>query len=123
MTSVVGSDMDTVTDLNRHLCYRLRMKSEPLSRRTFVAIASTIPFAFSAQTGTRKIPVGIELYSVRDELAKDMPGTLRTVAKQGYEIVEFFSPYFDWTPQVAMEARKVMDDAGIQCNSTHNNTP
>jgi sugar phosphate isomerase/epimerase len=67
--------------------------------------------------------VGIELYSVRDELAKDMPGTLRTVARQGYEVVEFFSPYFDWTPQIAMEARKVMDDAGIKCNSTHNNMP
>jgi sugar phosphate isomerase/epimerase len=99
------------------------MKSEDISRRTFMAMAGAIPLALSAQSGTRKIPVGIELYSVRDELAKDMSGTLRTVAKQGYEVVEFFSPYFDWTPQIAMEARKVMDDAGIRCNSTHNNTP
>jgi sugar phosphate isomerase/epimerase len=99
------------------------MKSETISRRTFVALTAAIPTVLSAQTGVRKIPVGIELYSVRDELAKDMPGTLRTVARQGYEVVEFFSPYFDWTPQIAMEARKVMDDSGIKCNSTHNNTP
>ena len=125
MISVVGSDIGHLRtkDLNRLLCYRLRMKSEAISRRTFMAMAGAVPLALAAQTGTRKIPVGIELYSVRDELAKDMPGTLRTVAKQGYEVVEFFSPYFDWTPQIAMEARKVMDDAGIKCNSTHNNTP
>jgi sugar phosphate isomerase/epimerase len=111
-------------DVNRLLCYRLRMKSESISRRSFVALAGALPLALAAQTGSRKVPIGIELYSVRDELAKDMPGTLRTVAIQGYEVVEFFNPYFtDWTPQTAKDARKVMDDSGIKCNSTHNNTP
>jgi sugar phosphate isomerase/epimerase len=102
------------------------MKSETISRRTFMALATmsgAIPLALSAQTVARKIPVGIELYSVREELAKDMAVTLRTVAKQGYEVVEFYAPYLDWTPQIAMEARKVMDDSGIRCHSTHNNTP
>jgi sugar phosphate isomerase/epimerase len=104
------------------------MKLESMSRRTFMATCATvsgaIPFALAAQSGKRKIPVGIELYSVREELAKDMPGTLRTVAKQGYEIVEFYNPYFtDWTVETAKLARKVMDDSGIRCNSTHNNAP
>jgi len=100
------------------------MKSEIISRRSFVALAGALPLALAAQSARRTIPVGIELYSVRDELAKDMPETLRTVAKQGYEVVEFFNPYFtDWTPQIARDARKVMDDSGIKCNSTHNNTP
>jgi sugar phosphate isomerase/epimerase len=57
---------------------------------------------------------------VRDELAKDLMGTVRTVAKQGYEVVEFYSPYFQWTPDYAREVRKLMDDLNIRCLSTHN---
>jgi sugar phosphate isomerase/epimerase len=35
------------------------------------------------------IPVALQLYTVRDELAKDFPGTLEKVAKMGYAGVEF----------------------------------
>ena len=38
----------------------------------------------------RKIPIGLELYSVREHMEKDMPSTVRAVAKMGYEGVEFF---------------------------------
>ncbi len=65
-------------------------------------------------------PVGLELYSVRNELKKDLMGTVRAVAKMGYQCVEFFSPYYAWTPDYAREVRKMMDDAGIRCSSTHN---
>jgi sugar phosphate isomerase/epimerase len=41
----------------------------------------------------------------------------------GYEVVEFYAPYFMWTDAQAKEMRKLMDDLGIRCNSTHNNTP
>jgi sugar phosphate isomerase/epimerase len=68
----------------------------------------------------KKIPVGLELFSVRDELMKDEIGTVRAVAKMGYEVVEFYAPYFNWTPDHAKEIRKVLDDEGIRCNSTHN---
>ena len=37
-----------------------------------------------------KIPVALELYSVRDVLAEDLPGTLKAVADMGYDGVEFF---------------------------------
>ena len=67
-----------------------------------------------------KVPVGLELYSVRDELAKDLTGTVRAVAKMGYEVVEFYSPYFSWTPEKAKEVRKLLDDLGVRCRSTHN---
>jgi sugar phosphate isomerase/epimerase len=92
---------------------------ESISRRSFLALAGAAPFAFGAPTGKR-VPVGLELYSVRDELAKDLPATVRAVAKMGYEVVEFFSPYYSWTPAYAKEVRKLMDDLGIRCNSTHN---
>lgn len=63
---------------------------------------------------------GLELWSVRDELAKDLKGTVRAVAKMGYRVVEFYSPYFQWTPDYAKEVRKLLDELGVNCPSTHN---
>ena len=69
---------------------------------------------------TKKVPVGIELYSVRGELTKDLKATVTAVAKMGYEVVEFYSPYLNWTPEAAKDVRKLLDDLGIKCLSTHN---
>lgn len=94
-------------------------KPGTLSRRSFLAITGAAPLVMTAPAA-EKIPIGLELYSVRDELAKDLPGTVRAVAKMGYQVVEFFSPYYKWTPEYAKEVRKLLDDLGIRCNSTHN---
>ncbi len=92
-----------------------------ISRRDFLAAAGAAPFAASvAFAQSKKIPVGIELYSVRGELVKDIPGTVRAVAKMGYQVVEFYSPYYDWTTEQAKDIRKLLDDLGIKCLSTHN---
>jgi sugar phosphate isomerase/epimerase len=90
-----------------------------LSRRSFLALAAAAPLT-TAVAKLKRIPVGLELFSVRDELKKDPIGTVRTVAKMGYDGVEFFSPYFDWTPGQAKEMRKLLDDLKIKCFSTHN---
>jgi sugar phosphate isomerase/epimerase len=90
-----------------------------ISRRSFLSATVAGPLAFAAQ-GYRKIPIGLELYSVRQDLAKDLHATVRAVAKMGYEGVEFFAPYFQWTPDYAKEVRKLLDDLGIRCYSTHN---
>ena len=57
---------------------------------------------------------------MRDELQKDLMGTVTAVAKMGYQCVEFFSPYYHWTPDYAKQVRKLLDDLGIRCLSTHN---
>jgi sugar phosphate isomerase/epimerase len=94
-----------------------------ISRRSFLAVAGALPFAASAFAQKRPVPIGIELYSVRNELMKDLPGTVTAVAKLGYQVVEFYSPYFQWTPEMAKDVRKLLDDLGITCRSTHNGGP
>jgi sugar phosphate isomerase/epimerase len=106
-----------------------------LSRRTFLAISGAIPAAIATQLsvgvsaaepakpappGTKRYPIGLELYSVREELARNLPMTLKTVAKLGYNVVEFYSPYFKWTPAYTKDVRAQMDDLGLRCYSTHN---
>src|SRR5512133_738693 len=95
------------------------MSRIPLSRRSFMAMTAAAPL-LSAAAKQGKVPVGLELYSVRDKLKDDLTGTVRGVAKMGYQGVEFFSPYYDWTPDYAKEVRKLLDDTGMRCFSTHN---
>ena len=83
-------------------------------------MAGAAPFAPSVFGQSRNIPVGIELYSVRGELMKNLEATVTAVAKMGYQVVEFYSPYLSWTPERAKEVRKLLDDLGIKCPSTHN---
>ena len=110
--------------------------SNQLSRRHFLALSGTIAAGVAASSlnesfaaaaapdnsknGSKKYPIGLELYSVRTELARDLPNTLRTVAKMGYEIVEFYAPYFSWKIPYAKDVRTLMEDVGLRCYSTHN---
>jgi sugar phosphate isomerase/epimerase len=101
------------------------MKStNPLSRRSFLTLAGAASASLALGTlptlAAKRVPIGIELYAVRDELQKDLMGTVRAVAKLGYEVVEFYSPYTQWTPEYAKEVRKLLDELKIKCLSTHN---
>jgi sugar phosphate isomerase/epimerase len=95
------------------------MPTSSMSRRAFLALAGAAPFV-PALAQTKRPPIGIQLYSLRGELSKDLVGTVRAVAKMGYEVVEFYSPYYSWTTEYAKEVRRLMDDLGIRCLSTHN---
>jgi sugar phosphate isomerase/epimerase len=94
-----------------------------MTRRSFLALTGALPLTTAITTfgqGRKPPAIGIELYSVRGELMKDLMGTVRAVAKMGYEVVEFYSPYYSWTPAYAKEVRRLLDDLGIRCPSTHN---
>lgn len=99
------------------------MATTSFSRRSFLAMSAVIPWALRgvSSAAASSIPVGLELYSVRDELKKDPEGTVRAVAQMGYQAVEFYAPYFEWSETQAKQMRKVMDEIGIRCYSTHNN--
>ena len=91
------------------------------SRRQFLAYSAILPWAWMAHAA-KSIPVGLELYSVREELLRDPQGTVRAVAGMGYQGVEFYAPYFEWTESQAKEMKKLLDDLGVRCYSTHNDS-
>jgi sugar phosphate isomerase/epimerase len=95
------------------------MTPHALSRRSFLAFSAMLPWALSARAA-KSIPTGLELFSVREELKKDPEGTVRAVAQMGYQGVEFYAPYFDWSETQAKQMKKLLDDLGIRCFSTHN---
>src|SRR5271170_392005 len=99
---------------------RRMTNSAALSRRSFLALSAMLPLALRSPAAS-SIPVGLELYSVRAALKQDLQGTVRAVAQMGYQCVEFYAPYFDWTEAQTKDIRKLLDDLGVRCYSTHNN--
>ena len=63
----------------------------------------------------KKFRVGIQLYSLRDAMEKDMDATLKTVKEMGYDCVEF-AGYFGKT---ADEVRAILDKYDLECVSVH----
>ena len=62
-----------------------------------------------------RIPIALQLYSVRDDCAGDLSLTLQAVAQMGYEGVEF-AGYYD---RSAQELREMCDDLGLKVAGTH----
>jgi len=62
-----------------------------------------------------KVPVGVQLYSVREDCKKDFPRTIAAVAKMGYAGVEF-AGYWN---RSAVDIRKMLDDNGIVACGSH----
>src|ERR1700734_1322832 len=65
--------------------------------------------------GPLRLPIGLQLYSVRNQLPMDFAGTLAQVRSAGYTVVEA-AGYFD---RPAADFRHAMDAAGLRCLSTH----
>ncbi|HEY2469284.1 MAG TPA: TIM barrel protein [Terracidiphilus sp.] len=91
-----------------------------LSRRNFLKASGTL--AATACIGTDRLfsaplsmPVGLQLYSVRNQLPKDFDGTLHQLAAAGYKEVEA-AGFFDKT---AADFGNAMQKAGLKCISSH----
>lgn len=70
----------------------------------------------SALAATRaKIPIGLQLYSLREQCKSDLPGMLSAVSKIGYKGVEFAG----YHGRSAAELRKLLDDNGLVACGTH----
>src|SRR6266568_786269 len=60
-------------------------------------------------------PIGLQLYTVRDELAKDVPGVIKQVAEIGYKEVEVY----DFYGKTAKEFGAILKDNGLTAPSGH----
>lgn len=63
----------------------------------------------------KRFKIGLQLYSVRDDIAKDMEGTLKKIAEMGYDCVEF-AGYYNHT---AEEVKAMCDKYGLEIPSVH----
>lgn len=77
-----------------------------------IAALSSTKFSFAMPLGLKP---GIQLYSVRDQMAKDFEGTLAAVREAGYVEVESAA----LPKKSAAEIRKALDNAGLKCVSSH----
>jgi sugar phosphate isomerase/epimerase len=77
--------------------------------------ASTLALTHRAGASPLGLPLGLQLYSVREQLPKDYSGVLRTLASLGYQEVEA-AGFFDHSPQ---EVKRTMAGAGLHCVSGH----
>jgi sugar phosphate isomerase/epimerase len=62
-----------------------------------------------------RIPIALQLYSIRHDCEQDLPGTLKAVAKMGYDGVEF-AGYYGYS---ASDLRTMLDDLGLRVAGTH----
>ena len=62
-----------------------------------------------------RIPIALQLYSVRKDCQRDLPGVLAAVAKMGYEGVEFAGYHGHDAPTL----RTLLDDNGLACAGAH----
>jgi len=63
----------------------------------------------------KRIPVALQLYSVREDCARDLRGTLEAVAKMGYEGVEFAGYY----GRSAEELKEMLEEFGLKVVGSH----
>ena len=93
-----------------------------------VLLASQIPVNLYASLSSKVFtkPLGFQVWTIKDQLIKDFPGTLKMMAQLGYQSVEMCSPpgYVSsgFGPLVSMkgsEMKKIVEDAGLVLESTH----
>ena len=101
-----------------------------VSRREFfnrtAAAGLVFGAAFDLHGNPLGMPIGCQTYPVRAMIAKDFPGTIKTLAGAGFQRVELCSPvgYADsgfaglgkYKPA---ELKRVLNDAGVECESSH----
>jgi sugar phosphate isomerase/epimerase len=109
-----------------------------LSRRKFLGksalavgtamVASQLPVIGSTGhiSGTVKLPVGFQVWTIKDQLISDFDGTLKMMAALGYKTVEMCSPpgyessgFGPLMRMKAKEMRTIVEDAGLHLESTH----
>jgi sugar phosphate isomerase/epimerase len=107
-----------------------------LSRRKFIktsgsslvsaALLSQLPLSIiGCKSMMEELSFGFQIWTIKDKLIADFPGTLKMMADLGYKEVEMCSPLgygFDTLHAIkGPDMRKIIEDAGLLCTSSHYN--
>ena len=104
------------------------MFSKPINRRNFISQSAVLfpgsLFAMDALTGlsASKYKMGLQLFTIRAPLAKDVQGTIKKVASIGYEDCESYgydSANGTYYGMKASDFKKLLADNGMICTSGH----
>jgi sugar phosphate isomerase/epimerase len=104
-----------------------------ISRRDFVrttaaAAAAGLVLANGLELHANPLglPIGCQTWPVREMIAKDFPGTIKTLAQAGFQTIELCSPvgYADdgfagLAKYKGSELKKIVNDSGVTCFSSH----
>ena len=109
-----------------------------LSRREFLSksalgigtavVASQLPLNLNAVSPVKTVnmPLGFQVWTIKDQLIKDFAGTLKMMAGLGYKSVEMCSPpgyessgFGPLMKMKAKEMKQIINDAGLSFDSTH----
>lgn len=95
-------------------------RREFLKKSTATLAGTVLLSNFSFGTSQKGGLVGVQLYSIRDEMKKDPLGSLQQVAAMGYKHVEHANyvnrQFYGYSPK---EFRKILDDLGLSMPSGH----
>lgn len=80
-----------------------------------LCLAGAKPLSVMANWAGEKIPIALQLYSVRQDCEKDLPGVLEAVAKMGYVGVEFAGYY----NRNAAQLHELLQKNNLKCCGTH----
>lgn len=109
-----------------------------ITRRNFLGISaagfgsamltSQLPSSMVSEPfrNTVKLPLGFQVWTIKDALVKDFPGTLKMMNGLGYKSMEMcsppgyessgFGPLLKLKPR---EMKQIINDAGLICESSH----
>ena len=104
-----------------------------ISRRDFVKTTATaaaaglvLGTALDLHASALGLPIGCQTWPIRDMIAKDFPGAIKTLAQAGFQTIELCSPvgYADFgfaglAKYKGSELKKILSDAGVTCFSSH----
>jgi sugar phosphate isomerase/epimerase len=109
---------------------------QTISRKTFLSTTtkaagaafalSQLPSQLFAGAAATDMPIGFQSWTIKDKLSADFAGTLKTMAGQGYKLIEMCSPkgyeqigFGAFTKMKTADIRSIITDAGLSCPSCH----
>lgn len=98
------------------------MERRDFLKNTILCTTGMAVFPYCGKIPAKKIPIGLQVYSVRDAIKEDVTGTFKKLSEIGYKNIEVFGykdgKFWGKTPE---ETKKMIEDLGMTVKSGHTN--